>query len=182
MRRIILPVVAAALLTGGAFAAISRVPASAASDAPAEPLATAPPGPGGAAGLVLALDLSFIDDSSANFPIRGNDVDDGRIASDRPTIVFFGTAHCWNTNREAERLVALYPRMKDRVRFLVVDLDRAPVEQRPLVRRLYRGAIPTVAILDRHGDVVYDAAGETATRRGDTARLESLIAQALERR
>jgi hypothetical protein len=181
MRRFILPLLAASLLTGSTFAAVSRAPASS-SDPSAEALTAAPPGPGGAAELALADDLSFVDDSSAYFPIRGRNMEDRRIASDRPTLVFFGTAHCWNTNREAERLVAVYPRVKDRVRFVIVDLERAPAEQRSLVRRLYRGAIPTVAILDRHGEVVYDAAGETATRRGDTARLESLLAQALERR
>src|SRR5262245_43160825 len=71
-----------------------------------EPLAVAPAGPGGAAELTLAPDLSFTDDSSGNFPIRGRNLSEGRIATDRPTIVFYGTSHCWNTNREAERFVA----------------------------------------------------------------------------
>src|SRR5262245_6309508 len=72
----------------------------------------APAGPGGAAGLTLAPNLSFTDDSSSNFPIRGENLQDGAIASDRPTIIFFGTSHCWNTNREAERFVALYGKEK----------------------------------------------------------------------
>ena len=85
--------------------------------------AVAPAGSGGARELTLAPDLSFTDDSSANFPIRGKDLSDGRIAADRPTAIFFGTSHCWNTNREAERFVALYAKEKDAVRFLVVDLE-----------------------------------------------------------
>nr|MDQ2970564.1 hypothetical protein [Acidobacteriota bacterium] len=77
------------LLPGILFAAggsETRLPAAAA-------------GPGGARNLTLAPKLSFTDDSSANFPIRGEGLGDGRIASDRPTAIFFGTAHCWNTNR-----------------------------------------------------------------------------------
>ena len=135
-------------------------------------------GPGGARNLTLAPKLSFTDDSSANFPIRGENLGDGRIASDRPTAIFFGTAHCWNTNREAERFVRLYEIRKDSVRFLVVDLDRPSREQKPLVARLYSGYIPTLAILDRDGKVVYNRSGETARERGDTSRLEELVRSA----
>ncbi|HYK40773.1 MAG TPA: hypothetical protein VE007_00180 [Thermoanaerobaculia bacterium] len=140
--------------------------------------AVAPPGPGGARSLTLAPDLSFTDDSSSNFPIRGSDLSDGRVASDRPTAVFFGTAHCWNTNREAERFVALYAKAKETARFIVVDLEHPSADQKTLVSRLYSGLIPTVAFLDRTGAVVYDRAGETAGKRGDTTRLEELLRNA----
>ena len=142
------------------------------------PFAVAPAGPGGARSLTLAPDLSFTDDSSSNFPIRGADLTDGRIASDRPTAIFFGTAHCWNTNREAERFVALYAKVKDSARFLVVDLEHPSADQKALVSRLYSGLIPTVAFLDRSGAVVYDRAGETAGKRGDSSRLEELLRSA----
>jgi hypothetical protein len=46
-----------------------------------------------ASDLRLAPDLSFTDDSSSNFPLAGNSIGDGAIASDRATIMFFGTAH-----------------------------------------------------------------------------------------
>ena len=141
-------------------------------------LAVAAPGPGGARNLTLAPNLSFTDDSSSNFPIRGENLEDGRIASDRPTVVFFGTSHCWNTNREAERLVALYAKKREEVRFLVVDLDRPSADQRALVSRFYRGSIPTLAVLDRSGRVVYNDAGETARQRGDTTRLEEILRKA----
>ncbi|MEO8431289.1 MAG: hypothetical protein ABI592_07250 [Acidobacteriota bacterium] len=159
---------AAALLLGAAVPAAGETPAALASSA----------GAGGARNLSLAPHLSFTDDSSDAFPIRGENLDDGRIASDRPTVVFFGTSHCWNTNREAERLVALSAKAKDAARFLVVDLGRPSAGQRALIARLYRGAIPTVAFLDARGRIVYDEAGETASRRGDTARLEELLRQA----
>ena len=143
-------------------------------------LAVAPAGPGGAAKLTLAPDLSFVDDSSPNFPIRGENMKDGRIASDRPTVIFFGTAHCWNTSREAERLVALYAKEKEAARFLVVDLDDPSSEQKPLVSRFYSGFIPTLAFLDAKGNVVYNRSGETSKKKGDFGALEELLRRAKE--
>ncbi len=141
-------------------------------------IAVAEAGPGGAGNLTLAPGLSFTDDSSANFPIRGESLRDGRIASDRPTAIFFGTSHCWNTNREAERFVELYRREKDTARFLVIDLDHPSNDQKALVARFTRGFIPTLAFLDRRGSVVYNQSGETSSRRGDTTRLEEILKRA----
>jgi hypothetical protein len=141
----------------------------------AEPAAA---GPSGAANLTLAPNLSFTDDSSSNFPIRGENLGDGKIASDRPTAIFFGTSHCWNTNREAERFVAVFAKEKETVRFLVVDLDHPTREQKSLVSRFYRGSIPTLAVLDASGKVVYNQSGETAARRGDTSGLEEILQKA----
>jgi hypothetical protein len=143
-----------------------------------KPLAAAGPGPGGARNLTLSPNLSFTDDSSSNFPIRGENLEEGKIASDRPTAIFFGTSHCWNTNREAERFVALAGREKEAVRFLVVDLDRPSREQKALVSRFYRGYIPTLAFLDASGKVVYNRSGETASRRGDTSGLDEILKKA----
>ena len=126
-------------------------------------------------GLSLAPDLSFTDDSSANFPITGQDLGGGSIASDRATIIFFGTAHCWNTNREAERLTKLYPQYRGKIDFIVVDLDQVSESQRALVTKYYHGAIPTIAVIDRTGKVIYDRAGETASRRADTSNLQRLL-------
>lgn len=148
-------------------------------DRSAGELHAAPAGPGGARHLALAPDLSFTDDSSSNFPIRGENLGDGKIASDRPTAIFFGTSHCWNTNREAERFVAVAAKRKDAVRFLVVDLDHPTAEQKAIVSRFYRGYIPTLAILDASGKVVYNQSGETASRRGDTAGLEDILRKAI---
>lgn len=141
-------------------------------------LAVAPAGPGGAMNLFLAPDLSFTDDSSANFPIRGDGISDGRIASDRPTAIFFGTAHCWNTNREAERFVAFYRKHHSEARFVVVDLQHASADQQKLVVRFYRGYIPTITFLDREGNIVYNRAGETARERGDASSLERILSDA----
>jgi hypothetical protein len=137
--------------------AISPVPAQAAGD------------------LHLAPDLSFTDDSSSNFPIAGDSIGDATVASDRATIMFFGTAHCWNTNREAERLVALYPKYRDKIDFVIVDVNHPSASQQPLVAKYYHGFIPTIAVIDRKGNVIYDRAGETANTRGDTSNLEALL-------
>ena len=163
----------ASLLT---FGGVALLVAGDRPDAPAFPVA--PAGPGGAARLSLAPGLSFTDDSSDAFPIRGDNLRDGKVASDRPTAIFFGTSHCWNTNREAERFVALYRKHAGDARFLVVDLSSPSAEQRPLVARLYRGFIPTLAFLDRSGKVVYDRAGETARERADASALEEILSKA----
>ncbi len=143
------------------------------------PLPIARPGPGGAVHLSLAPNLSYTDDSSSAFPIRGENLPDGKIASDRPTAIFFGTSHCWNTNREAERFVALYRKHAEDIRFLVVDLEHPSADQRSLVARFYAGAIPTLAFLDRKENVVYNRAGETARERGDSSALEEIEACSL---
>ena len=137
-------------------------------------LATEVTGPP-ASDLKLAPDLSFSDDSSPNFPIEGKNLSDGSIAPDHATVIFFGTANCWNTAREAERLVQLYPRYKDKIRFVVVDLRSPSLAQRALIARYYHGYIPTIAVIDSKGTVLYDRAGETASERGDTSNLQKLL-------
>ena len=123
----------------------------------------------------LAPNLSFTDDSSSNFPITSTHGDDGAVSSDRPMVIFFGTSHCWNTNREAERLVSLYPQYHGNFHFVVVDLNHVSPEQQKLVAAYYRGAIPTIAVVDSKGNVVYDRAGETAATRGDASNLQAIL-------
>src|SRR5271156_4042251 len=137
-------------------------------------LATEIPGPP-ATDLKLAPELSFSDDSSPNFPIAGKNLSDGSIAADHATVIFFGTANCWNTAREAERLVQLYPKYKDKIRFVIVDLRNPSLEQRPLIAKYYDGYIPTIAVIDSRGNLLYDRAGETASERGDTSNLQKLL-------
>lgn len=126
-------------------------------------------------GLKLAPNLSFTDDSSSNFTIMSVRGDQGAVSADRPMVIFFGTSHCWNTNREAERLVSLYPRYHGNFRFVIVDLNHVSPEQQKLVAAYYRGAIPTIAVVDSKGNVVYDRAGETAATRGDASNLQAIL-------
>jgi hypothetical protein len=125
--------------------------------------------------LTLAPNLSFTDDSSPNFPIDGEDLADAAVAHGLPTVMFFGTSNCWNTAREAERLVALYPRYRKTVHFLVIDLRHPSPAQQRLANQYYSGYIPTLAIFDNSGRLIYDRAGETASKRGDFAHLQELI-------
>ena len=125
--------------------------------------------------LTLAPGLSFSDDSSPNFPIAGKNLSDGSIANDHATVIFFGTANCWNTAREAERLVQVYPQYKDKIHFVIVDLRSPSIAQRGLIARYYRGYIPTIAVIDSRGNVLYDRAGETASQRGDASNLQKLL-------
>ena len=125
--------------------------------------------------LKLAPKLSFDDDSSPNFPIQGQNLSEGSIASGEATVLFFGTSNCWNTAREAERLVKLYPQFRDRIRFVIVDLNHVGPQQEMLVSRYYHGYIPTITAIDSKGNVIYDRAGETASTRGDTSNLERLL-------
>jgi hypothetical protein len=125
--------------------------------------------------LTMAPDLSFTDDSSSNFPIAAKNLSDAAVTADHATVIFFGTSHGWNTTREAERLVSLYPRYRGKVKFIVVDLDHATIAQRALMAKYYHGYIPTIAVIDRSGKLLYDRAGETSSERGGTASLESLI-------
>jgi len=128
-----------------------------------------------ASDLKLAPKLSFDDDSSSSFPIQGQNLSEGSIASGEATVIFFGTSNCWNTAREAERLVKLYPQFRNRIRFVIVDLNHVGPEQEALVSRYYHGYIPTIAAIDSRGNVIYDRAGETASNRGDTSNLERLL-------
>ena len=125
--------------------------------------------------LKLAPGLSFDDDSSPNFPIQGLNLSEGSIAHGQATVIFFGTSNCWNTAREAERLVKLYPQFRDRIRFVIVDLRNVAPEQQTLVSLYYHGYIPTIAAIDSQGRVIYDRAGETASTRGDTSNLQRLL-------
>jgi hypothetical protein len=133
------------------------------------------PGAFAASDLKLAPGLSFGDDSSPNFPIQGLNLSESSIARGQATVIFFGTSNCWNTAREAERLVKLYPQFRDRIRFVIVDLRNVAPEQQTLVSLYYHGYIPTIAAIDSQGRVIYDRAGETASTRGDTSNLQRLL-------
>jgi len=128
-----------------------------------------------ATGLSLAPKVSFDDDSSPNFPIQGQNLSEGSIASGEATVIFFGTANCWNTAREAERLVKLYPQFRNRIHFVIVDLRNVAPEQVPLVSHYYHGYIPTITAIDSRGNVIFDRAGETASTRGDAGNLQRLL-------
>ena len=155
--------------------AVTRLVLAALLAASAAPLAQA------ADDLHLAPGLSFTDDSSDAFPIRGRHLADATTGDGKATVIFFGASNCWNTNREAERLVSLYPKYEGRVRFVVVDVAHPSDAQKSLVAKHYHGAIPTIVVLAPDGSVLYGRAGETAATRGDAQPLAALIERALPR-
>jgi hypothetical protein len=62
------------------------------------------------------------------------------------------------------------------VQFVIVDLDRSrSAAQAELIKKYYRGYIPHVTILDRHGKAVYDEAGEASR-----AALSAILDRALQ--
>ena len=128
--------------------------------------------------LTLAPGLSFTDDSSDSFPIRGDHLTDAEVVEGRAAVVFFGASNCWNTAREAERLVTLYPKFRDRVSFIIVDVNHPSEAQRPLLKAHYKGSIPTLVVFAPDGTVLYARSGETADKRGDTSALDALISRA----
>lgn len=69
----------------------------------------------------------------------------------------------------------LYPQYKGHLDFVVVDLNHVSAVQQPLVTRYYRELIPTIAVIDAKGNLLYDRAGETARTRGDSSNLQKLL-------
>ena len=128
--------------------------------------------------LRLAPGLSFSDDSSDRFPIEGDRLDEATTGRGRVAVAFFGAAHCWNTNREAERIVALYSRLRDSVDFIVVNVTHPSPAQHRILEAHYRGTIPTIVVFAPDGTVTWARSGETAASRGDTGPLEDRIRRA----
>ncbi|MGO9440414.1 MAG: TlpA family protein disulfide reductase [Terriglobales bacterium] len=55
----------------------------------------------------------------------------------------------------------LYQKYKDRVQFVVIDLDqKLSAAQQELAKKYFTGSIPHVVVLDRSGNAVYNSAGE----------------------
>ena len=73
--------------------------------------------------------------------------------------------------------MALYERYRDRVHFVLVNLDRSRSAARELIRKFHRGYIPHVTIVAADGAVLYDRAGEV-----ETERLAAILERALEKR
>jgi thioredoxin-like negative regulator of GroEL len=57
--------------------------------------------------------------------------------------------------------VALSERYKDKVNFVIIDLDKPQSSaQLKLVERYYEGSIPDLVVVDSKGKPVYNRAGE----------------------
>jgi hypothetical protein len=107
--------------------------------------------------------LDYSSDSQDGPLITGDNMQAGVVAGMTNYIVMYGEG-CFNSKRQARRTVELYNKYRDRVNFVVVDLDKPQSgAQQELVKRFYRGYIPHVVVLSRHGTALYDSSGEVSS-------------------
>ena len=104
--------------------------------------------------------LDYSSDSQDGPLITGDHLEAG-VVSGKPTYAIIYGEGCYNSKRQARRTVSLYEKYRDRVQFVVVDMDRSrSAAQDDLVKRFYKGYIPHVVVLDRKGKVAYNSSGE----------------------
>ncbi|MGH9712629.1 MAG: hypothetical protein ACRD5M_04940 [Candidatus Acidiferrales bacterium] len=118
--------------------------------------------------------LDYSSDHEDGPLITGDHMDEGAVAG-KPNYVIIYAEGCFNSKRQARRTVSLYEKYKDRVNFVVVDLDqeRSPAQQQ-LVKDYYKGYIPHVVVLDKAGKAVYNSSGEV-----DESSISALLDKAL---
>jgi hypothetical protein len=115
--------------------------------------------------LKLNQHLDYSSDSHDGPLITADHLEDGVVAGKPAYLIIYGEG-CFNSKRQARRTVDLYEKYRDRVQFVVVDLDqKLSSGQRELVTRFYKGYIPHVVLLDRDGRAVYNASGEVEEKR-----------------
>ena len=104
--------------------------------------------------------LDYSSDSMDGPLITGDHFDAGAQAGRPNYIIIYGEG-CFNSKRQAKRTVELYEKYKDRVAFVIIDLDKRRSEaQQNLVKMYYQGSIPHVVLLDKSGRAIYNSAGE----------------------
>lgn len=105
--------------------------------------------------------LSYVHDLDKGFPIIADKMDDVKFDGVRPSFVFFGAAGDLNTNRQAKRVVDLYKKYKDQVKFLVIDVDHGTSpELKQLLKSYYQGYIPQEVLIDKDGKTSWTHIGE----------------------
>lgn len=109
--------------------------------------------------------ISFNQDIDSGFPIVGQKMDDATIDPGKPTFIFFGGSGDLNTNRQAKIVVGLYNKYaKEGIKFLLVDVDKtnkSPAVTQ-LIKKYYKGYIPSQVILNADGNIVDSKIGEVA--------------------
>jgi hypothetical protein len=108
--------------------------------------------------------LDYSSDSLDGPLITGDDSESGFVAGKTNYIIIYGEG-CFNSKRQARRTVELYNKYRDRVHFVVVDLDmKQSPEQQKLVKQYYKGYIPHVVVLDAKGNALYNSSGEVDSK------------------
>jgi hypothetical protein len=119
--------------------------------------------------------LDYSSDSHDGPLITGDHMLEGP-AKGKPNYVIIYGEGCYNSKHQARRTVDLWEKYKERVNFVIVDLDIGPSPaQKYLVDEYYRGSIPHVLVLDRKGKTLYDKAGEV-----DESVISSVLDKALQ--
>ncbi|MFZ0318188.1 MAG: hypothetical protein WAL56_03605 [Candidatus Sulfotelmatobacter sp.] len=104
--------------------------------------------------------LDYTSDSQDGPLITGEHMEEGFAAGKPAYVILYGEG-CYNSKHQARRTVSLYEKYKDRVQFVIVDLDRPlSAAQQELKRKYYKGYIPHVVVLDASGKAVYNSSGE----------------------
>ena len=118
--------------------------------------------------------LDYTSDSQDGPLITGDNLQEGFVAGKPNYVIMYGEG-CYNSKRQAQRTVSLWQKYKDRVNFVVVDLDKSRSRaQKELVEKYYKGYIPHVMVLDSAGATLYNRSGEV-----DEAAIASLFEKAL---
>jgi len=120
--------------------------------------------------------LDYASDSLDGPLITGDDSQSGFVAGKPNYVIIYGEG-CFNSKRQARRTVELYNKYRDRVHFVVIDLDvpRSP-EQQKLVKQFYKGYIPHVVVLNVRGESLYNQSGEV-----DSERIEEIFNSSINR-
>jgi len=109
--------------------------------------------------------LDYGSDSQDGPLITGDNSSAGARAGQPNYVIMYGEG-CFNSKRQARRTVELYQKYKDRVNFVVVDLDQKRSDaQQELVKKYYRGYIPHVVVLGKSGDALYNSSGEVPSEK-----------------
>src|SRR6476660_5539948 len=98
--------------------------------------------------LKLNSKLDYTSDSLDGRLITGDDAQSGFVPNKPNYVIIYGEG-CFNSKRQARRTIDLYNKYRERVHFVVIDLEtkRSP-EQQDLVKQYYKGYIPHVLVLD----------------------------------
>lgn len=106
--------------------------------------------------------ISFVHDLDKGFPVIAEHLEDMKIESGKTNLIFFAASGDLNSNRQARRIVDLYKKYKDQVKFIVVDVDHpGGVETKQLIKAYYQGYIPQQVIIDKQGRTFWTHLGET---------------------
>src|ERR1051326_3215739 len=92
--------------------------------------------------------------------ITGEKMDDG-FEKGKVNYILFYFEKCYNAKRQARVTVNMYNKYKDRVHFVIVDLDLllTPAQMK-LARKYCSGKIPHTTVLDGKGGLIFDYTGE----------------------